>query len=79
MYLNYVLPIFRFFECETCKTDVEAVKGIMMSEDAANYTIQFLSGDRFCDNPEFNNTIEEVDICQDFVEAFMPSALCCSF
>ena len=48
-----------------------------MSEDAANHTIQFLSGESFCNS--INNTLEEIEICQDFVESFMPSALVALF
>ena len=67
--------IYRIWDCDTCTKDVTLVGDFMVSETASNAIIENLNGEDFCQDPEMNLDENQIEVCQEYISAFMPQAL----
>ena len=67
--------IYRTWDCDTCAKDVTLVGDFMASETASKAIIENLNGEEFCQDPEMNLDENQIEVCQEYITAFMPPAL----
>nr|ALS04736.1 hypothetical protein [Pseudodiaptomus poplesia] len=61
----------RIWTCDYCTSAVSAVGDIMAMNEMISATVEYLKGDVYCGGAEDH----QPDLCQDYVEMFMPLAM----
>merc|ERR1712141_946459 len=67
--------LMRNWDCDACKTNVEAMQEIFLAPTTAVRVTEYLKGEAFCQDPSLAFTEEESKVCQEGVTMFMPIAL----